>query len=66
MHGRSARLGPVGGRIVAEVLIGLLEGDPSGFLERQPGWRPGSDAVSLPAARRGAFTLADLLRVATG
>ena len=65
VHGRSARLGPVGGRIVAEVLLGLLEADPSGFLKRQPGWRPGGDAVSLPAARRGAFTLADLLRVAT-
>lgn len=55
------RLGPVGGRIVAEVLIGLLEGDPQSFLRQQRGWRP----AGVPAARRGSFTLADLLRFAT-
>jgi hypothetical protein len=33
------RMGPVGGRIVAEVLVGLLELDPQSFLS-QPGWRP--------------------------
>ncbi|HST37890.1 MAG TPA: heme peroxidase family protein, partial [Conexibacter sp.] len=65
VHGRSQRLGPVGGRIVAEVLIGLLEGDPSGFLKAEPDWRPGRGAVAFPAARRGDFTLADLLRFAT-
>jgi hypothetical protein len=32
-------LGPVGGRIVAEVIIGLLERDRSAVLQR-PGWRP--------------------------
>jgi hypothetical protein len=63
--GRSQRLGPVGGRIVAEVLIGLLEGDPRGFLRAEPDWRPGRGAVALPAARRGDFTLSDLLRFAT-
>lgn len=61
VRSRSQRLGPVGGRIVAEVLIGLLEGDPSGFLRREPGWRP----AGVPAAGRGRFTLADLLRFAT-
>ncbi|MDO8211284.1 heme peroxidase family protein [Conexibacter sp. CPCC 206217] len=65
VHGRSAQLGPVGGRIVAEVLIGLLEADPGGFLKQEPGWRPGRGAVALPSARRGDFTLADLLRFAT-
>jgi Animal haem peroxidase len=34
------RLGPVGGRIVAEVLIGLLYGDPRSYLRLEPGWRP--------------------------
>ncbi|MBA3262247.1 MAG: peroxidase [Thermoleophilaceae bacterium] len=34
-------LGPVGGRIVAEVLVGLLEGDPSSYLSEEPSWRPG-------------------------
>ena len=32
-----AHLGPVGGRIVAEVLIGLLCGDPLSFFGAQPG-----------------------------
>jgi hypothetical protein len=33
-------LGPVAGRIVAEVLIGLLQTDPNGYLANQPGWQP--------------------------
>jgi hypothetical protein len=33
-------LGPVGGRIVAEVLVGLLEGDPDSYLSMEPAWRP--------------------------
>jgi Animal haem peroxidase len=33
-------LGPVGGRIVAEVFIGLLETDPGSYLTAQPRWRP--------------------------
>ena len=35
-----ARFGPVGGRIVAETLIGLLELDPESFLQKQPDWTP--------------------------
>ncbi|HKK74685.1 MAG TPA: peroxidase family protein [Saprospiraceae bacterium] len=34
------KLGPVAGRIVAEVLIGLLINDPTGYLNRQPHWTP--------------------------
>ena len=30
------RLGPVGGPIVAEVLIGLLEADPESYLRQHP------------------------------
>ena len=37
---RGRHLGPVGGRIVAEVLVGLLEGDPGSFLSQEPTWRP--------------------------
>jgi hypothetical protein len=40
------RLGPVGGRIVAETLLGLLQSDPSSYLRARPGWKPtfgGSD-----------------------
>jgi Animal haem peroxidase len=33
-------LGKVGGRIVAEVLIGLLESDPSSYLVQKPAWTP--------------------------
>ncbi|MBS1893017.1 MAG: hypothetical protein JST59_17100, partial [Actinobacteria bacterium] len=55
----SEGLGPVGGRIVAEVLIGLLAGDPLSFLGVRPNWRP-----TLPSATPGEFTLSDLVRLA--
>jgi hypothetical protein len=51
-----ACLGPVGGTIVAEVLIGLLEADPNSFLSQWPTWRP-----ELPGTN-GDFTMADLVR----
>ena len=35
-----SHLGPVGGRIVAEVLIGLIQSDPSSFLVQKPNWTP--------------------------
>ncbi|MEV0717252.1 peroxidase family protein [Asanoa sp. NPDC050611] len=44
-RGNGDRLGPVGGRIVAEVLIGLLRADRSSYLSRDPDWQP-----HLPAA----------------
>jgi hypothetical protein len=33
-------LGKIGGRIVAEVLIGLVQSDPSSYLVREPTWTP--------------------------
>jgi hypothetical protein len=36
----SLTLGPVGGRICAEVIIGLLQSDPSSYLNRRGGFRP--------------------------
>jgi hypothetical protein len=33
-------LGPVGGRIVAEVLVGLLRSDPASYLVQKPKWTP--------------------------
>ena len=33
-------LGPVGGRIVAEVMIGLMQLDENAYLSAQPGWTP--------------------------
>jgi hypothetical protein len=34
------RLGPVGGRIVAEVLLGLIAGDRNSLLSLDPTWQP--------------------------
>ncbi|MEI7057804.1 heme peroxidase family protein [Nocardioides sp. CCNWLW239] len=52
-------LGPVGGRIVAEVFLGLLALDPTSYLRNDPAWRP-----TLPAATSGEFTMVDLLNIA--
>ncbi|MGW2558654.1 peroxidase family protein [Streptomyces sp. NPDC001514] len=49
------RLTGVGGRLVAEVFHRAMEGSRTSIV-RHPDWRP-----SLPAARRDAFTMADLL-----
>jgi hypothetical protein len=50
------RLGPVGGRIVGETLIGIIDADPSSFRSVEPDWLP-----TLPARRPGSFGLADIL-----
>ncbi|HEV8194606.1 MAG TPA: heme peroxidase family protein [Ktedonobacterales bacterium] len=57
---RGERLGPVGGRIVAEVLIGLIAADANSYPAVEPDWHP-----TLPAQREGQFTMADLLRFST-
>ncbi len=49
-------LGPVGGRIVAEVLLGLLDADPGSHRRADADWRP-----MLPSTEPGRFTMADLL-----
>jgi hypothetical protein len=49
------RLGPVGGRIVAETIIGLLQLDEFSYLNAR--FRP-----SLPSQTPGTFKMADLLR----
>ncbi|MEY9894297.1 hypothetical protein ABIA31_007983 [Catenulispora sp. MAP5-51] len=54
-RGSGDRLGPVGGRIVAEVLVGLVRADPASYLAREPDWTP-----TLPASG-GTFGLADLV-----
>ncbi|MCP1146087.1 peroxidase family protein [Lysinibacillus endophyticus] len=51
------RLGPVGGRIVAEVLIGLLQGDEQSFLRENPDWKP-------TLGKKGKFRMTDLLKIA--
>lgn len=53
------QLGSVGGRIVAEVFIGLLQGDALSYLKQDPGWTP-----TLPSATADTFEMTDLLRFA--
>lgn len=53
------RLGPVGGTIVAEVIIGLLQKDPDSFLTQNPLWVP-----TLPSREPAGFRMVDLLRFA--
>jgi len=53
------RLGPVGGRIVGEVFIGLLRADESSYLATRPNWTP-----VLPSATPGDFRITDLLTLA--
>jgi hypothetical protein len=57
--GKAEKLGPVGGRIVAEVLIGLLATDPLSYLNVAPNWKP-----TLASATPGDFAMPDLIRVA--
>jgi len=59
MLANGLHLGPVGGRIVGEVFIGLLQLDPNSYLAAQPGWTP-----ILPARDAGTFRMTDLLRFA--
>ena len=54
------QLGPVGGRIVAEVLVGLLQRDRNSYLYLDPSWKP--SAPIAPAT--GQFTIIDLLTFA--
>ena len=61
---KGQRLGKVGGRIVAEVLLGLLELDPfSPFYlkadENVKNWQP-----TLPSEKAGEFTAVDLIKFA--
>ena len=53
------RMGPVGGRIVGEVFIGLLKADKDSYLVVDKNWKP-----TLPSAKSGDFEITDLLRFA--
>jgi len=56
IRGRGDRLGEVGGRIVAEVLIGIIRSDPESYLANDPTWQP-----TLPSHQPGAFKIRDLV-----
>jgi hypothetical protein len=51
------RLGPVGGRIVGEVLVGIIDADPESFRSVDRAWQP-----TLPSHDPGNFGIADVLR----
>lgn len=51
-------LGPVGGRIVAEVIAGLIEGDAQSYVRQDPDWEP------TYGSHDGSFTVVDLLKAA--
>jgi hypothetical protein len=55
------RLGPVGGRLVAEVFASLLRGDRTSYLYAKPRFEPVADF-----APGGTFGLAELINVALG
>ena len=57
-HGKGNRLGPVGSRIVAEVLVGLVRRSEDSIL-RDPDWKPAIRLANPPN-----FVLPDLLRFA--
>lgn len=51
-------LGPVGGRIVAETLLGLIVAGKNSYLKQDPSWRP-----TLPSSK-ASFGIADLISYA--
>jgi Animal haem peroxidase len=57
-HAQGKHLGPLGSTLVAEVLIGLIDKSENSIL-RTMFWEP-----TLPSAKKGKFTLEDLLRFA--
>ena len=56
VRGAGDYLGEVGGRIVAEVIVGIIRGDPESYLSNNPSWRP-----TLPSHQAGTFRIRDLL-----
>jgi hypothetical protein len=59
------QLGPVGGRIVAEVIAGLLEGDPTSYVNGKKPWAP-NELDEIGVETKGDFTMADLVGIAQG
>lgn len=55
---RTRKLGPVGGRIVAETFVGILLADNSSYLSMNPLWKP------TTYAENGVFGLRELVKVA--
>jgi len=58
VNGGGDRLGEVGGRIVAEVVVEIVRKDPESYLANDPSWRP-----TLPSHQPGTFKIRDLLNL---
>jgi hypothetical protein len=56
VHAGGDHLGEVGGRIVAEVVVGIIRTDPESYLTNDPSWQP-----TLPSHEPGTFKIRDLL-----
>lgn len=56
VRGNGDELGPVGGRILGEVLVAVIDHEPKSFRVTDRVWRP-----VLPSRIPGQFTLADLI-----
>jgi Animal haem peroxidase len=59
---KGKHLGPVGRRIVRDVLLALLDADPTSYVNQEPTWKP----TLLPRACDGDFTMPDLIRFTLG
>lgn len=57
VRGRGEHLGPVGSRLLAEVFVGLVQGDSESFLAQKKAWKP-----TLPSRKAGSFEMVDLLQ----
>jgi hypothetical protein len=56
VRGGGDHLGQVGGRIVAEVIVGIIRTDPESYLTNDPSWRP-----TLPSHEPTSFKIRDLI-----
>jgi hypothetical protein len=60
-HG-GERLGPVGGRLVAEVILGILDADKNSYLNAKSPFTPGAPIAKKP----GQFLMGDLVKFVQG
>lgn len=56
VRGGGDHLGEVGGRIVTEVIVGIVRNDPESYLANHPSWQP-----TLPSHEAGVFKIRDLV-----
>ena len=59
LRGKGLKLGPVGGRIVAEVIVGLLQMDDESYLTQNPLWKP--TLPTIMGSVTGEFRIIDFL-----